>query len=179
MKFLDRSLEFFGGGMISKLMVSFIRKYLKDVFYFYLYLNHRLWYFYFNIKYNHLAYNLSHYLPMNIFSVHREVKWVVGGVGVGCGSEGALQGLQGGELYWGLTTLGSTGWQAPLLASCRTWLCNAFDCWLEHWGSCWLAAEVGGLICIMSLGWVASIMGPEAQLSGSLFPAHPPLSVNV
>lgn len=42
MKFLDRSLEFFGGGMISKLMVSFIRKYLKDVFYFYLYLNHRL-----------------------------------------------------------------------------------------------------------------------------------------
>lgn len=46
---------------------------------------------------------------MNIFSVHREVKWVVGGVGVGCGSEGALQGLQGGELYWGLTTLGSTG----------------------------------------------------------------------
>nr|DAA02831.1 TPA_inf: HDC08890 [Drosophila melanogaster] len=42
-------------------------------------------------------------------TLHREVKWVVGGVGVGCGSEGALQGLQGGELYWGLTTLGSTG----------------------------------------------------------------------
>jgi len=38
----------------------------------------------------------------------------------------------GGEVHWRLTTLGFIAWQAPLLASCRTWLCNAFDCWLEH-----------------------------------------------